>query len=74
MKQNELKYEIAADNEPMFLEAKKKLEEQLQSEEYKKSSRLFNFVQFFPKKAVKKEYFGLCLKRSFRLKFIFIYY
>ena len=62
MKQNELKYEIAANNEPMFLEAKKKLEEQLQSEEYKKSSRLFNFVQFFPKKAVKKEYFGLCLK------------
>ena len=44
MKQDELKYEIAANNEPMFLEAKEKLEEQLQKEEFKKSSRLFSFL------------------------------
>ena len=43
VKQDELKYEIAANNEPMFLEAKEKLKEQLQKEEFKKSSRLFSF-------------------------------
>ena len=47
MRQDELKYEIAANNEPKFLEAKEKLKEQLQKEEFKKSSRLFNFRLIF---------------------------